>query len=81
MVGRGNANGLHYGYFLLNTYFDFKGCLQVWCEISTPEALLGQVLGDPHSPGKFRVVSDFKKKKKEEKKEEKNPTLPENSEW
>ena len=31
--------------------------LQVWCEIKTPEALLGQVLGDPHSPGRFRVVS------------------------
>jgi len=29
---------------------------QVWCEISTPEALLGQVLGDPHSPGRFRVI-------------------------
>jgi len=29
---------------------------QVWCEIQTPESLLGQVLGDPHSPGKFRVV-------------------------
>lgn len=28
---------------------------QVWCEMKTPEALLGQVLGDPHSPGKFRV--------------------------
>jgi len=29
---------------------------QVWCEIMTPESLLGQVLGDPHSPGKFRVI-------------------------
>lgn len=29
---------------------------QVWCEIQTPEHLLGQVLGDPHSPGRFRVV-------------------------
>jgi len=29
---------------------------QVWCEIKTPEALLGQVLGDPHSPGRFRVI-------------------------
>merc|ERR1712130_1001955 len=29
---------------------------QVWSEISTPEALLGQVLGDPHSPGRFRVI-------------------------
>ena len=38
---------------------NFNACFkQVWCEISTPEALLGQVLGDPHSPGRFRVVSD-----------------------
>merc|ERR1711892_8313 len=29
---------------------------QVWCEIQTPESLLGQVLGDPHSPGRFRVI-------------------------
>eukprot|EP00092_Neocalanus_flemingeri_P034170 GFUD01037162.1.p1 GENE.GFUD01037162.1~~GFUD01037162.1.p1 ORF type:complete len:770 (-),score=219.06 GFUD01037162.1:48-2252(-) len=29
---------------------------QVWCEIATTESLLGQVLGDPHSPGKFRVI-------------------------
>lgn len=29
---------------------------QVWCELQTPESLLGQVLGDPHSPGKFRVI-------------------------
>jgi len=29
---------------------------QVWCEIQTPQSLLGQVLGDPHSPGKFRVI-------------------------
>merc|ERR1712126_270984 len=29
---------------------------QVWCEISTPEHLLGQVLGHPHTPGRFRVI-------------------------
>jgi len=29
---------------------------QVWCEIQTPGSLLGQVLGDPHSPGEFRVL-------------------------
>jgi len=29
---------------------------QVWCEIQTPESLLAQVLGNPHSPGKFRVI-------------------------
>merc|ERR1711874_760593 len=29
---------------------------QVWCEIQTPKSLLSQVLGDPHSPGKFRVI-------------------------
>jgi len=29
---------------------------QVWCEKATPESLLNQVLGDPHSPGKFRVL-------------------------
>jgi len=29
---------------------------QVWCELQTPESLLGQVLGDPHSPGKYRVI-------------------------
>jgi predicted metalloendopeptidase len=29
---------------------------QVWCELQTPQSLLGQVLGDPHSPGKFRVI-------------------------
>merc|ERR1712180_131612 len=29
---------------------------QVWCEIQTTEALLDQVLNNPHSPGKFRVI-------------------------
>jgi len=29
---------------------------QVWCELQTPQSLLGQVLNDPHSPGKFRVI-------------------------
>jgi len=33
----------------------FVSYAQVWCEIMTTESLLGQVLGDPHSPGKFRV--------------------------
>jgi len=33
----------------------FVAFSQVWCEIATPESLLNQVLGDPHSPGKFRV--------------------------
>lgn len=34
----------------------FISYAQVWCEIQTPESLLGQVLSDPHSPGKFRVL-------------------------
>jgi len=34
----------------------FVSNAQVWCELQTPESLLGQVLGDPHSPGKFRVL-------------------------
>jgi len=34
----------------------FVSNAQVWCEIATTESLLGQVLGDPHSPGKFRVI-------------------------
>jgi len=34
----------------------FISYAQVWCEIQTPESLLGQVLGDVHSPGKFRVI-------------------------
>jgi len=34
----------------------FVSNAQVWCEIQTPESLLGQVLGDPHSPGRFRVL-------------------------
>merc|ERR550519_762231 len=33
----------------------FVSFSQVWCEIATTENLLNQVLGDPHSPGKFRV--------------------------
>lgn len=28
---------------------------QVWCEKATTEALLNQILTDPHSPGKYRV--------------------------
>merc|ERR1712121_596859 len=34
----------------------FVSYAQAWCEIQTPESLLGQVLSDPHSPGRFRVV-------------------------
>lgn len=34
----------------------FISYAQVWCEIQTPESLLGQVLGDVHSPGEFRVI-------------------------
>jgi len=34
----------------------FISYAQVWCEIQTPESLLGQVLSDPHSPGRFRVI-------------------------
>jgi len=34
----------------------FISYAQVWCELQTPESLLGQVLGDPHSPGQFRVI-------------------------
>jgi len=34
----------------------FVSNAQVWCELQTQESLLGQVLGDPHSPGKFRVL-------------------------
>ena len=29
---------------------------QVWCSISTPEADHLQILSDPHSPAKYRVV-------------------------
>jgi len=39
-----------------NEQMFFISNAQVWCEIQTPEHLLGQVLGDPHSPGKFRVI-------------------------
>jgi len=34
----------------------FVSYAQVWCEIQTPESLLGQVLSDVHSPGRFRVI-------------------------
>merc|ERR1712013_477893 len=39
-----------------NEQMFFVSYAQVWCEIQTPEHLLGQILGDPHSPGKFRVI-------------------------
>lgn len=34
----------------------FVGFSQVWCSISTPEALKLQVLNDPHAPAQFRVI-------------------------
>lgn len=34
----------------------FVGFAQVWCSISTPEALKLQVLNDPHAPAQFRVI-------------------------
>ncbi|CAG0880101.1 unnamed protein product, partial [Cyprideis torosa] len=33
----------------------FVGFAQVWCTASTPLTMHYQVLGDPHSPGQFRV--------------------------
>merc|ERR1712142_130531 len=39
-----------------NEQMFFVSYAQVWCEIQTPEHLLGQILGDPHSPGRFRVI-------------------------
>lgn len=33
-----------------------KNLLQVWCESTTEESLLSEVLGDPHSPHKLRVI-------------------------
>merc|ERR1719495_2036861 len=41
----------------------FVSNAQVWCEIQTPESLLGQVLGDPHSPGRFRVLGPLSNSK------------------
>lgn len=34
----------------------FVGYAQVWCQSITPGALLNQVLGDPHSPARYRVL-------------------------
>jgi len=34
----------------------FVGFAQVWCSISTPEALKLQVLNDAHAPAQFRVI-------------------------
>merc|ERR1712168_1396470 len=34
----------------------FVSNAQVWCELQTADSLLGQVLSDPHSPGRFRVI-------------------------
>lgn len=34
----------------------FVGFAQVWCSISTPEALKLQVLNDPHAPAQYRVI-------------------------
>ena len=29
---------------------------QGWCSLATDEALKAQMLSDPHSPGKYRVI-------------------------
>merc|ERR1712168_1657734 len=37
----------------------FVSNAQVWCELQTADSLLGQVLSDPHSPGRFRVIGPY----------------------
>lgn len=39
-----------------NNQLFFIGFAQVWCSTSTPEAMHLQILNDPHSPAKFRVI-------------------------
>ncbi|GBL55466.1 Endothelin-converting enzyme 2 [Araneus ventricosus] len=41
---------------LSNNQLFFIGFAQVWCSTSTPEAMHLQVLNDPHSPAKYRVM-------------------------
>lgn len=44
------------GLSLTSKQLFFVGFAQVWCSISTPEALKLQVLNDPHAPAQFRVI-------------------------
>lgn len=44
------------GVNLTNRQLFFIGFSQVWCSTSTPESLKLQILNDPHSPAKFRVI-------------------------
>ncbi|RWS28414.1 endothelin-converting enzyme 2-like protein, partial [Leptotrombidium deliense] len=39
-----------------NRQLFFIGFAQVWCSVTTPEALKLQILNDPHSPAQFRVI-------------------------
>ncbi|RWS12030.1 endothelin-converting enzyme 2-like protein [Dinothrombium tinctorium] len=44
------------GLNLTNRQLFFIGFAQVWCSVTTPEALKLQILNDPHSPAQFRVI-------------------------
>ncbi|XP_071788612.1 endothelin-converting enzyme homolog isoform X2 [Asterias amurensis] len=37
----------------------FIGAGQTWCRLATPEQEVLQLLSDPHSPGKYRVIGTF----------------------
>ena len=39
-----------------NEQMFFISYAQVWCEIATPEYMLGELLDGEHSPGRFRVI-------------------------
>lgn len=41
---------------MTNFQLFFVGFSQVWCSTSTPEALKLQIINDPHSPAKYRVI-------------------------
>lgn len=44
---------------LTNNQLFFVGFAQVWCSTSTPEAMHLQIVNDPHSPAKFRVIGSL----------------------
>ena len=39
-----------------NEQMFFISFAQVWCDIATPEYMLGELLDGEHSPGRFRVI-------------------------